>query len=221
MIPIQILNGKQCRSRSVGFFRSQQLLIWLYTLLRQGMPCSAREGLNHTLWVLIRKALVVRCFWWLGYIFHGEIRKLSIHFSWKKYREFWFVWNKNLVWSCDLTLVMLNKLRCHNVQPIRLLDSSCWNKFTYRMANSADPDLDLHCLQRWGLSRFSRTRVKGKYKYCMKIVIMHIHIIWFVRLTRLSLVTSLLTSDVFINTGLGKNFSRQHFEILFLFFSRK
>ena len=34
------------------------------------------------------------------------------------------------------------------------------------MANSADPDqladLDLHCLQRQGISGFSRTRVKGK-----------------------------------------------------------
>ena len=36
-----------------------------------------------------------------------------------------------------LTLVLLNKLRCHtisNFQPIRLI------KFTYFMANSADPD---------------------------------------------------------------------------------
>ena len=54
-----------------------------------------------------------------------------------------------------------------NLQPVRLL--GCWNKFTYWMANSADPDqlaseeandLDLHCLQRQGLSGFSRTRVK-------------------------------------------------------------
>ena len=28
------------------------------------------------------------------------------------------------------------------------------------MANSADPDLDVHCLQRQGISEFSRTRVK-------------------------------------------------------------
>ena len=28
------------------------------------------------------------------------------------------------------------------------------------MANSADPDLDLHCLQRQGISGLSRTRVK-------------------------------------------------------------
>ena len=37
MIQIHILNGKQCRSRSVGFFRSQ--LIWIYTV------CKARVNL--------------------------------------------------------------------------------------------------------------------------------------------------------------------------------
>ena len=49
-----------------------------------------------------------------------------------------------------------------NFQPIRLLDPGCCYKFTYLMANSADPeptDLDLHCLQRQGISGFSRTRV--------------------------------------------------------------
>ena len=42
-----------------------------------------------------------------------------------------------------LTLVLLNKLRCHahsNFQPIRLLDLGCCYKFTYLMANSVDPD---------------------------------------------------------------------------------
>ena len=42
-----------------------------------------------------------------------------------------------------LTPVMLNKLRCHAhfyFQSIRLLDPGCWYKFTYLMANSADPD---------------------------------------------------------------------------------
>ena len=48
-----------------------------------------------------------------------------------------------------LTLVLLNKLRCHAhflfsatsyFQPIRLLDPDCCYKFTYLMANSADPD---------------------------------------------------------------------------------
>ena len=55
-------------------------------------------------------------------------------------------------------------------QPIRLLDPGCWYKFIYWMTNSADPDqlaslkkptdLDLHCLQRQGISGFSMTRVK-------------------------------------------------------------
>ena len=43
-----------------------------------------------------------------------------------------------------LTLVLLNKLRCHatsNFQPIRLLDPNCCYKFIFLMADSADPDL--------------------------------------------------------------------------------
>ena len=43
-------------------------------------------------------------------------------------------------------------------------DPDCWYKFTYPMANSADPDqkptdLDLHCFQRQDISRFSRNKV--------------------------------------------------------------
>ena len=43
------------------------------------------------------------------------------------------------VWVLPLlTLVMLNKLRCHptsTFQPMRLLDPDCWSKFTYLMTN--------------------------------------------------------------------------------------
>ena len=71
-------------------------------------------------------------------------------------------------------------------QPIRFLDPDCWYKFTYWMANSADPDqlasseanqiswllqkptdLGLHCLQRQCISWFSRTRVKSWPFYCL------------------------------------------------------
>ena len=48
LIQINILNGKQCRSRSVGFFRSQ--LIWIYTVCKDKVyPGSAGLGLRcHT-----------------------------------------------------------------------------------------------------------------------------------------------------------------------------
>ena len=61
-----------------------------------------------------------------------------------------------------LTLFMLNKdaTPISNFQPVRLLDPDCEYKFTYLMANSAGTDLDLHCLQRQGISGFIRTRVK-------------------------------------------------------------
>ena len=51
LIQIQILNGKQCRSRSVGFFRSQ--LIWVYTVCK-GMtyPCFSRTRVNQTVLIL-------------------------------------------------------------------------------------------------------------------------------------------------------------------------
>ena len=48
---IHILNGKQCRSRSVGFFRSQ--LIWIYTVCKDRVyPGSAGQGLR---WSMSRK----------------------------------------------------------------------------------------------------------------------------------------------------------------------
>ena len=44
LIQIHILNGKQCRSRSVGFFRSQ--LIWIYTVCKgRAYPGSTGLGL--------------------------------------------------------------------------------------------------------------------------------------------------------------------------------
>ena len=44
LIQVHILNGKQCRSRSVGFFRSQ--LIWIYTVCKDRVyPGSAGQGL--------------------------------------------------------------------------------------------------------------------------------------------------------------------------------
>ena len=46
LIQSHILNDKQCRSRSVGFFRSQ--LIWIYTVCKGRIyPGSAGQGLKH------------------------------------------------------------------------------------------------------------------------------------------------------------------------------
>ena len=45
LILIHILNVKQCRSRSIGFFRSQ--LIWIYTVCKSRVYLgSAGQGLN-------------------------------------------------------------------------------------------------------------------------------------------------------------------------------
>ena len=50
---------------------------------------------------------------------------------------------KKMVPDKLLTLVLLNKLRCHThfwCSAFRLLDLDCLYKFSYWMANSADPD---------------------------------------------------------------------------------
>ena len=53
LIQIHIPNDKQCRSRSVGFFRSQ--LIWIYTVCKGRVyPGSAGQGSNDNFIVLSR-----------------------------------------------------------------------------------------------------------------------------------------------------------------------
>ena len=68
-----LLNGKQCRSRSVGFFRSQ--LIWIYSFKRQGISTFGRTRVKMSLarWrtiVLIRGKFllvvaspIIPCLW--------------------------------------------------------------------------------------------------------------------------------------------------------------
>ena len=66
-------------------------------------------------------------------------------YLWLLFMDFTSGYYSKLLFSVDflqyLTLVMLNKdaMPTSNFQPIRLLDPDCWYKFTYLMANSADP----------------------------------------------------------------------------------
>ena len=61
----------------------------------------------------------------------------------------------------NLTLLTLNKLRRHtstNFQPIRLLDQGFWQKLTYLMTNSADPDQLASSEANWsGSTLFAKT----------------------------------------------------------------
>ena len=65
----------------------------------------------------------------------------------------WPSWDSNLppldlqsdvlwmfAYATDLTLVLLNKLRCHSYFLFSANQITCCYKFTYLMANSADPD---------------------------------------------------------------------------------
>ena len=107
-------------------------------------------------------------------LFHCTVGSKFFHFIVDPFSEggqkhFWQSCRLESV-SISLNLVMLNKLRCHptsNFQPITLLDPDCCYKFTYLMANSADPDLLASseanwsdCLQRQGISGFSKIRVE-------------------------------------------------------------
>ena len=75
------------------------------------------------------------------------------------------------MWQLNLfSRTRVNAIPTSNFQPIRLLDPNCCYRFTYLIANIADPnqfasaDLDLHCLQRQDISGFSSCRVnKNSY----------------------------------------------------------
>ena len=54
-IQFRLLNDKQCRSRSVGFFRSQ--LIWIYTV------CKGRIYLGSAGQGLIKRVLCAKIYW--------------------------------------------------------------------------------------------------------------------------------------------------------------
>ena len=61
LILIHILNSKQCRSRSVGFFRSQ--LIWICTVCKcRTYPGSAGPGLKHLIGLSVA-SLLSYTFW--------------------------------------------------------------------------------------------------------------------------------------------------------------
>ena len=83
---ILILNDKQCRSRSVGFFRSK--LIWIYTVCKDRVyPASAGQGLKITRvncnWPLIcffcDQMFAFLCIVYLGPNIPSIIRSESIH----------------------------------------------------------------------------------------------------------------------------------------------
>ena len=82
-----------------------------------------------------------------------------------------------------------------NFQPIRLLDVDCCYKLAYSIANSADPDqlasADLHCLQRQGISEFSRKRVNSD-KQAKQTVSTEIRILQNVRSALFVTYTSIL-----------------------------
>ena len=95
-----------------------------------------------------------------------------------RYNQKWSL--SKLLFVSTLTLVMLNKLRCHThfqlsanqitwsrllIQIHILNDKQCRSRTVSFFKPTC---VDLHCLQRCGISRFSRTRVKV---FCLKTCI--------------------------------------------------
>ena len=94
LIQIQILNGKQCRSWSVGFFRSQ--LIWIYTVCKsRTYPGSAGQGLT-----IPRKYLLC---------YQKHPIKISDHHRWKKTFQIYYsaVWLIGTLWKANDQIVKI------------------------------------------------------------------------------------------------------------------
>ena len=131
-----------------------------------------------------------------------------------------------------------------NFQPIRLLDPGCWYKFTYWMTNSADPDWLAYSETNWSgstlftkavcISKFSRTRVNKIVKldsFCLRkyakstmCTLVHsyncnMHPFWSNALWADARRLIIWNNWLLAQCMLGKNFSRQQLDILFLFFS--
>ena len=110
----------------------------LHCLLRQGSSCSAREGLRK--WMVCFSLVCGLCIVCLGLLF--LLVSLVGYLLWLTAIILYLCFYYYLIFVfLPLTLVLLNKLRCHAYfQPIKLFDLACCYKFTYLMANSADPD---------------------------------------------------------------------------------
>ena len=91
LIKIYILNGKQCRSRSVGFFRSQ--LIWIYTVCKDRVyPGTAGQGLN--------EMSTTTCFFCVFFFFLRR-KRLKI-----------FGCKKCFIWSYGHKAIDFSKVKC-------------------------------------------------------------------------------------------------------------
>ena len=122
LLYIHILNGKQCRSRSVGFFRSQ--LIWIYTVCKDKVyPGSAGQGLT------------------------GADSERFVGFDWNPlnskfhfHGKCWINWiNWDTVFT--LTVQILYSLPCVSLQHFYYL----WMcKIVGWVANNIDPDQKAH-----------------------------------------------------------------------------
>ena len=148
---IHIFHDKQCRSRS-GLLQKPTDLD-LHCLLRQGMPCSAREGLK------------VHFFWFFFLLSKNPVfsefvlkQDACIHL---KDLNFAAILQQETIFTdktASLTFVMLNKLRCYAhfqfsgqsdylIMVVDINSHSEWQTVQIQISwlLQKPTDLDLHC----------------------------------------------------------------------------
>ena len=104
-------------------------------------------------WNAKARMILCPCAVWCEFTNFAHVRRHF--FTWCGLHIFCNIWEDRTCQTIIMkTLVMLNKLRCHTrflIQIYKLNGKQCILK--------KPTDLDLHCLQRKGISGFSRTRV--------------------------------------------------------------
>ena len=130
---------KQCRSRSVGFFRSQ--LIWICTVFHQVFEFIATFQIKQSDWLNIRS--------WCGLLIYSAWQGLRCHVHFKFSAS-------QIIWSRLLT--QLNTLNGKQCRSRSELASSCRSRAVGFWRSH------LHFMQRQGISGFRGTRVNFSHK---------------------------------------------------------
>ena len=128
-------------------------------LLRQGMSCSAREGLGQ-LWGVVRVVFTYTAQKPLIRLnMHGLISTLLFLCHNPCHAEYIKMPCPLLIFSQSDNLIQVvdTKTNSHILN-----DKQCWSISVGLLQKPTN--LDLHCLQKQGISGFSRTRVKHNFK---------------------------------------------------------
>ena len=141
---IQVLMLNQCLIDVVSRLYAHWVYFLIFALNKLKSPCTSKQSYQslhcqheETLHPWLSKMHPVKILFRLH-----KCAGWSVSSLWAHIRHFLTLWLILFLGQC-LTLVMLNKLRCHThfqFSPNQITWSGCWYTFTYWMTNSADPD---------------------------------------------------------------------------------